>query len=83
MPNWRAWDRWGLREAGLMMRSQLSEKWTVLLSVFELKAFPPTGAGPMGKTEGVGSDHVLSSKWGLGRQIWGVKLIFFFPILLL
>lgn len=66
-----------------MMRSQLSEKWTVLLSVFELKAFPPTGAGPMGKTEGVGSDHVLSSKWGLGRQIWGVKLIFFFPILLL
>ena len=67
-----------------MMGSQkMSEKWTVLLSVFELKAFPPAGAEPMGKTEGVGSGHVPSSKWGLGRQIWGVELIVFFAILLL
>lgn len=51
--------------------------------LFELKASPSTGAELTDMTKEMGSNHAPTPKWGRGRQIWGVKLIFFLAILLL
>lgn len=54
----------------------MNEEWTVLLPGVRTQSIPPTGAETLAKTEGVGSDLVPSHKWGLGGQIWDVKLVF-------
>lgn len=77
MPDWRAWDWQGWREAGLMTGSQeMKSTGKFCPQLFELKASPSTGAKLMDVTNGMGSSHIPTPKWGRGRQIWDVKLIF-------